>query len=58
MLKLKFVACLIGSALGDSLGSFYKGFCYSGLELNFENYSGWADTHMIAPSYLYSGIYS
>jgi poly(ADP-ribose) glycohydrolase ARH3 len=49
MLKSKFVGCLIGSALGDSLGSFYEGFCYSSLELDFKNYSGrWTDdTHMM-----------
>jgi poly(ADP-ribose) glycohydrolase ARH3 len=49
MLKSKFVGCLIGSALGDSLGSYYEGFCYSSLELNLENYSGrWTDdTHMM-----------
>lgn len=46
-MKSKFVGCLIGSAVGDALGSLFEGLCISNLE--FAGYSGrWTDdTHMM-----------
>ncbi len=47
VMKSKFVGCLVGSAVGDALGSLFEGFWASDLE--FAGYSGrWTDdTHMM-----------
>ena len=47
MLKSKFVGCLIGSAVGDALGSSFEGFSFSSVDA--ESFHGrWTDdTHMM-----------
>jgi len=47
MMKSKFVGCLVGSAIGDALGSSFEGLWFS--EVKIEHFSGrWTDdTHMM-----------
>ncbi|MFQ5999150.1 MAG: ADP-ribosylglycohydrolase family protein [Candidatus Bathyarchaeia archaeon] len=47
MLRSKFIGCLVGSAVGDALGSSFEGFWVS--EVKIERFSGrWTDdTHMM-----------
>jgi len=49
MLRSKFVGCLVGSAVGDTLGSSFEGSWIFDLDMEHEHFSGrWTDdTHMM-----------